>query len=258
MQRSPGSGAILVPEPPAFASIELRITARCCRDDLEVDPAGANLEELAETSTIVRKFVNLRSTVPEGSETFQAAGRADVFTLHGGQQRGATWYDREYRVVWLLGLGTHRSGDRGDSYAYLERLDKRGRLMPTEEDYEALIRERDARQIPEMIAEVRALLKRARADPEKVHSAMLNTGVAISLYVEREEEEAGTIEEFHLAVSLKFLEVKWLSAIRAALWPDDPTRYWEFTKEFPEREEDESELRFRHWHEIAPTPRDDV
>lgn len=199
---------------------------------------------------ILRKFVDLRSTLPEGSEIFQGASHSEVFTLHGGQHRGATWYDHEYAVVWLLGFGLHREGDHNDAYPYLERLDERGQLMPTEEDYEVLIREREERQIPQMITEVRALLKRARAVPEKVQSAMLNTGVTISLYVEREEDAKGTIEEFHLAVSLKFLEAKWLSAIRATLWPDSPTEAWEFTRDFPERGEDESELRFRHWHEI--------
>lgn len=250
MGRSAQSAPAVVPKPPAFASSELRITARCCRHDLGVEPGEASIEELAERWMIVRKFVELRATAPEGNETFRSASRSDVFTLHAARERGATWFDREYAVVWLLGFATHREGDRSDSYAYLRSLDERELLMPAEEDYEQLIRDRDARQIPEMIAEVRALLFRARAEPDEVHAAMLNNGVTLRLYVERMEEEGGGVEEFHLAVSLKFLGRKMLSHIRAALWPEDATASWEFTRDFPQSGDDESELRFRHWHDL--------
>jgi hypothetical protein len=247
------SGLAQRPQPQRFAAYELRITARCCRDDLDVDPAKASIEKLRSKWKIVGKFADLRSSLPDGQEPFRSAVGSDVFTLHSGRQRGATWYDREYRVVWLLGFGIHREGDHNDSYNRIEWLDERGQLMPTVEDYEALIRDRHAQLLPTMVAEARALLSRARSAPGQVHSALLNCGVSISLYVERLIEEGGGLEEFHLAISTKHLERRWLSTIRTALWPEDPNASWEFSQRFPvDRGGAEDELCFRHWHELPP------
>lgn len=258
MRPAASEGMAQRPLPQRFATYELRITARCCRDDLGLEPGEASFEELQSKWKIVRKFIDLRSSLPDGQETFRGALGSDVFTLHAGRQRGATWYDREYRVVWLLGFGTHREGDHSDSYAHLERLDKRDQLMPSEEDYEALIVDREAQLLPTMVAEMRALLSGARATPGKVHSALLASGVAVSLYVYRVVEDDGGLEEFHLAVSGKHLETRWLSVIRTALWPEDPNASWEYTREFPvERPGAERELCFRHSHDLPPAAGED-
>lgn len=245
-------GLVLESKAPEFAAIELRITERCCRDDLGIEPGATDIQELAESSMIVRKFIGLRSASPDDAqELFSSASRSDIYTLHAGQMRGATWHDREYGVVWLLGFGTHREGDRTDAYAVLARLDERGQLLPTAEDYEALILERDARQVPAMVAEMRSLLKRARATPEKIHSVLLSVGVRVSLYVVVENDGSEALEEFHLAVSAKQLEDGWLEIIRTALWPSEEIDAWEYTKKFPLKGPSKTELRFTHWHEIG-------
>jgi hypothetical protein len=253
MASDAGSGLAQQTQPQHLAAYELRITARCCRDDLGVDPDKVSVTELKSKWKIVGKFVDIRSSLPDGQEPFRSAPGSNVFTLHSGRQRGATWYDREYRVVWLLGFGTHREGDRDDSYNRIELLEERHQLMPTVEDYEALIRDRQAQLIPTMVAEVRTLLGRARSTPGQVHSTLLNCGVAVRLYVERLIEEDQGLEEFHLAISTKYLERRWLSTIRTALWPEGPNANWEFSNRFPvDSDGAEDELCFRHWHELAP------
>lgn len=246
---------VLESKAPEFSAIELRLTARCCRQELNVEPWEADIRTLAEDSMIVRKFIDLRSVLPDdGQETFAGGSRSDIYTLHAGQLRGVTWCDREYAVVWLLGFGMHREGHRSDAYNVLAELDKRGQLLPTAEDYEAMMREREERQLPTMVAEMRSLLKRGRATPEKVHSVLLSVGVRVSLYVTREGDETEGLEEFHLAVSARHLEDGWLAVIRTSLWPSENQDAWEYTKDFPEREPSSDELRFKHWHEIGSHP----
>jgi hypothetical protein len=246
---------VLESEAPEFSAIELRLTARCCRQDVGIEPAEADIRQLAEGSMMIRKFIELRSVLPDDAqESFASSSRSDIYTLHAGQLRGATWCDREYGVVWLLGFGTHREGHRSDAYNVLAELDKRGQLLPTAEDYEMMMREREARQLPTMVAEMRSLLKRARATPEKVHSVLLSVGVRVSLYVIREGDETNGLEEFHLAVSARHLEDGWLAIIRTAIWPSEDQDAWEYTKDFPERELSREELRFKHWHEIGSHP----
>ncbi len=246
---------VLESKAPEFSAIELRLTARCCRQDLNIEPADADIRQLAEESMIVRKFIALRSVLPDNAqEPFASTSRSDIYTLHAGQLRGVTWCDREYGVVWLLGFGIHREGHRTDAYNVLAALDKGGQLLPTAEDYEMMMREREARQLPTMVAEMRGLLKRARATPEKVHSVLLSVGVRVGLYVIREGDETEGLEEFYLAVSARHLEDGWLAIIRTAIWPSENQNTWEYTKDFPEREPSREELRFRHLHEIGSHP----
>lgn len=235
------------------AGIELRITQRCQKAELGGSHKDLRLLELAQRHSVVRKFIELRGRAPdEGQETFRAAvSHSDIFTLHAGQMRGLTWYDREYRVVWLLGFATHRAGDHSDAYAVLADLDKRDRLLPDANDYEALFRELDEREIPAMVTRMRALRAQARAQPERVHNAYVREGVQVSLYVVQAQDSSGAIEEFHLAVSVRHLEDGWLDIIRTALCPQEPTSHWEWTKDFPERGSSKMELRFKHLHALG-------
>jgi hypothetical protein len=234
------------------AGVELRITRRCRKAELGGAYKDLDLLELAQHHVVIRKFIELRGRAPaEGQETFrQAVSRTDIFTLHAGQMRGLTWYDREYRVVWLLGFATHRSGDHSDAYSVLAELDGRGRLLPDADDYEDLLREWDEREIPAMVARMRALRVQARAQPEKTHSIYVREGVRVSLYVVQASDSDGAIEEFHLAVSVRHLEDGWLDIIRTALCPKEPTAHWEYTKDFPDRGQSKEELRFKHLHAL--------
>ncbi|MCH7844874.1 MAG: hypothetical protein IH850_03495 [Acidobacteria bacterium] len=58
-----------------------------------------------------------------------------MFNLHAERWRGLTWWDEAAGIVWLVGAGYHRSGERDDVYELLKAKDKAGELFPTEEDY---------------------------------------------------------------------------------------------------------------------------
>jgi hypothetical protein len=80
-------------------------------------------------------FEERRSQQPEGAE--RIAGlvgvlRAPVFSLHSGDARAGTWFDREEQVVWLVGVG------HGHNYDHLIDLARRSQLLPTPDDYLAL------------------------------------------------------------------------------------------------------------------------
>lgn len=241
-------------EAAAAAEVDLRITRRCRKNELGGSYKNLTVLEIAEKHPLVQKFVELRGLSPDtGQETFRAAvSQADIFTLHAGQLRGLTWYDREYRVVWLLGFATHRAGDRSDAYSVLADLDSRDRLLPDADDYEDLFRELDEREIPAMVLRVRALLGQARAHTERVHSGYVREGVRVSLHVLQLQDATGAIEEVHLAVSVRHLENGWLDVIRAAICPAEPTAHWEWTQDFPERGPSREELRFKHLHALDP------
>ena len=74
-----------------------------------------------------------------------------MFSLHAERWRGLTWHDQDADVVWLLGAGYHRSGDRSDAYANLKRRDADGELFPDEQDYFDV--EPDPKPFVEAIAE---------------------------------------------------------------------------------------------------------
>lgn len=129
----------------------------------------------------------MRSQDPNGTEKVQPLQNAsEVYTLHAGRWRGATWYDRENNVVWLLAGRFHRSGAANDAYPYFKGLDADGRLCPTEEDYELLFREQARSFADDVLHQAPRIMEEARRrSPEEV-KAVLGT-VPVSVAVERED-----------------------------------------------------------------------
>jgi hypothetical protein len=233
---------------------ELRVTRRCCTEDLGESGPGPT-DELTARHPIVKKFAQVRSERPIGSEKIKSViTRADVYSLHLDRYRAATWYDRASEVVWLLGYGIHKAGDRADAYRRFAALDRQARLFPDADDYEAFIEERDARQVRVVLAQVGALVARARVEEGTSQSTMLSNGVRITVRVDllRDDgDDVAIVEELHLAVAVRNLEVGWLDVLRAAALPEYRAATWEFTKGFPDRGPATNELRFRHWHELT-------
>lgn len=232
---------------------ELRITGRCYRADLKVEPLSCSLAELAADYEIIKQFIGMRSQLPVGQETFRSATRSDIFTLHAGRHRGLTWLDKEYNVVWLLGFAPHTEGDRRDAYAVFAQLDSTHRLLPDAGDYEAFFRDRDRRQVPHMVIQMRSLLQQARSEPYESHTTLVADAVRVTLYVERVSDETATVEDLYLAVSARHLEHGWLDIIRTTLLPTHSAATWEYVRDFPNQGLNSTELRFRHWHEL-PAP----
>ena len=119
------------------ADHELRLTLRAC-EELDVDCAQS-IDDLVDEHQLIRAFVDMRTQQVTGQETTQLPRSSYVvFNLHAGRWRGLTWWDEATGVVWLLGGGFHRSGDRSDAYAVLKGRDVAGELFPTKEDYRRL------------------------------------------------------------------------------------------------------------------------
>ena len=227
------------------------MTRRCLVEDLGEDP-DTRVSEAAERHAAVRKFCEMRSEKPTGQETIRSVkSRPDVFSLHVGELRAATWHDREYDVVWLLGCGLHREGSRKDPYEQFKRLDAVDRLLPDAADYEALFVERDAELVPVMVLDLQALLELARSEPGQLHSAVVGEGLLVTLLVETISFDEAGLEELWFAVATRYLEAGWLNVIRAALLPEAEMTTWEYVDHMPDRQRRAGEICFRHIHDFS-------
>lgn len=232
------------------------MTIRCLVDDLSVDrdKARAPVQELDHP--ICRSFVAQRSQSPEGIEKVQPiTTNAEVYTLHAGRWRGATWHDRDRDVVWLLGCGYHRSGEVDDVYPYIKSLDAKDQLFPTADDYELLFEEQDRTFAQALIDEAPKLLADARENsPEEVRS-LLGETVRVSVWI----EVADGLEVTWLAVSMRFIHggleppEGWLPLILAGFFPGvrDPFEELQVSdQDLPTRAKESDELVFAHYREL--------
>jgi hypothetical protein len=233
------------------ALASLAITERCCIDDLGVDPE-LSLSEIADTHSLVEKFIALRIGRPIGQETIQSLrGAFPVFSLHSGRERGATAADSDHDVVWLLASGKHRAGDRSDAYMHFERLLKRGELFPAAADYERLFRRRNAETIPLLLSRVASTYAQAHEHPGESHTVLLPKGLAMTLFVEPlADEDLMQVERLWLALDARALPRRWLPLIQAACTPGAADRPWEYSTDFPGRPPNRGELRFKCWYEV--------
>lgn len=201
----------------------LRVTLRCLVDDLGIDGANARRDVRELDHVICRAFEAKRSQSPIGVEKLQPiATDAEVYTLHAGRWRGATWYDEENNAVWLLGCGYHRSGEKDDVYPYLKELDSKGDLFPASKDYELLFEFQDISFAQVLIADVPVLMDKARAHPGTEVTGLIAHRIRVSVVVEMADE----LEAWWAAVSMQLLPgesetpAEWLSLLLAAFFPD--------------------------------------
>lgn len=89
-----------------------------------------------------------------------------VKTLHINRGRAVTIFDADKNVCWLIGYGpTHAKGEDRDVFNDFERLDGRGELLPTADDYELLETLSTAAQIDALTELGLALYEEARSEP---------------------------------------------------------------------------------------------
>lgn len=123
-------------------SPHLRVTRRCLEDDLKVDPDlyERDARHYCHEHDALKTFVVRREGAPNTGEPISDVGKTgSVLSLHVGTGRAATIFDEETDVCWLLAWSaTHATGEKRDAYKHFMRLDGRGELMPTAEDYEAI------------------------------------------------------------------------------------------------------------------------
>lgn len=234
----------------------LRATLRCLLDDLHLSPTHAEGPVADVDHQLLRKFIQLRSQDPRGTEKLQPLENAsEVYTLHAGRWRGATWHDRTNNVVWLLAGGYHRSGKPDDAYPHFKQLDAADRLAPTEEDYELLFRLQERTFTAAVVEEAADLLEEARAaSPGEVRRVLGGT-VTVSVAV----LPGGDMEIVYLAVSMRLEEgelrppAEWLTILWAAFfpWVSDPVEELSQEGEIAGRSRADDELIFAALRELG-------
>ena len=205
----------------------------------------AGFDEL-RSHPIVRVFVNRRlhkvddtkrvAPLPSGHEVYRLALQHD--------HRGATWYDEENDVVWLCAYRLHRSGAASDAFPYFKELDAADRLLPTAEDYAALVEDRDARLVDTVVADAQKLLTRARRSGGEVRGTLGGGGTETEVGVA--VEVIATLEETSVAFVASAINKEWATVILAAFFPDVPFDQLETPDNIAGRELDEGEICYRH------------
>lgn len=226
----------------------LRVTARCLDEDLDgttVADAERPVGELAHE--LVQKFVSMRSQDPKGVEKVQPLQNAsEVYTLHAGRWRGATWHDSGNNAVWLLAGRLHRSGAPDDAYPYFKHLDADGRLLPTDHDYELLVLAQARSFADDVIDHLPSALDEARTrSPAEVEVIVGTIPISIAVVIEDE------MEFVYLAVRMSGWTddgpqppANWTAILWAAVfpWVTDPTTEIGFENDIAGRPAREDEL----------------
>ena len=199
------------------ADYELRVTARCCTEDLHEAEATTFADLVGQP--IVAAFRNKHHADPTTTRTVgPAAGARTLGRLGTGDDyRGAIWFDREHDVLWLCAAhGRHRSGQTDDAFPYFDDLIGADRIYPTPGDYEALEQDRAARLVDAIPDDAQALLERARTTLGVELSGQVGP-VRVRLVVVRVEEVA---DELFVAVSMRHGDDLWLAAVLVGFRPD--------------------------------------
>ena len=163
------------------------MTIRCLDEDLEGTTAEDAYRPVGELDNdVVRKFISMRSQDPKGVEKVHPLEHAsEVYTLHAGEWRGATWHDREHDTVWLLAGRFHRSGKAEDAYPYFKGLDADRRLLPTAEDYELLFSIQAGSFVDDVMGKAPRLLEEARGrSPAEVQAFVGTVPISVAVVIE--------------------------------------------------------------------------
>jgi hypothetical protein len=173
---------------------DLRITGRCRVVDIGL-PHDSTSHARAHVGThrVVQAFVERRAQSPVGQETFRCAtevtGRT-IYTLHAGDDRGATWHDVQQDadedeemgldIVWLLGC---RPNHDYDSLCALG-----DELLPDEGDYQAIIDDDALTFATAIVTEVPALVAQAEAEKGQIVEGILAERIPVRLYRDPDDE----------------------------------------------------------------------
>lgn len=186
--------------PPISAGHTLRITQRALRDLGLKDVAPNDIETIRERTLdrdFIDKFIEQRSEYPSGTAgPMRNVGRHDIYSLHGRDGlRGATWYDPEISVCWLLGVARQHRYDIFDERA------TEGTLLPTEDDFAIYFEE--AESFEEQIKPgLRVLILAAFASPWTPQRATLGNLLRAEVSVVAEPVESSYLADKYFSVQV--------------------------------------------------------
>jgi len=223
------------------ADYELRVTRRCLDEDLQ-SPTTAPFDDLKKHEIIKALIKRRRETPDDTKKVSPLPGGLDIYRLaYGSRHRGATWYDEDNRVIWLVAYAQHEFEGGGDAFPYFKDLHTEGRLLPTETDYQALFADRASRFAGVARHDAGLLLEAARANPGTEQRGFVGGEVGVGVAVEIVE----TLTETYLAVKIRGLDTEALPILLAAFFPEYDFADIESTRELPTRSLDSDELGFR-------------
>jgi hypothetical protein len=234
----------------------LRITTRCLVKDLGVSRDAVDASQGHLEHELVRAFVAQRSQDPVGVEKIQPIPiRREVYTLHAGRWRGATWQDRANDVVWLLAAGFHRSGEHSDVYSFVKGLAEAGRLLPSELDYQRLFEAQDRQLALSLGDDASALARDAALHVGAERRATLCGLIEVSALFEHEEG----VYCLWVAISMSLLDgsvhppKEWLGLVLAGFFPDIGFEDLQSTGRLGSRSLRDDEVLFGHCWEGGPS-----
>jgi hypothetical protein len=216
---------------------ELRVTKRCLEDDLNADD-DAPFDSILGLH-VVKAFVKDRQEVTYGTRQVSPIEcRPEVWVLaQGDRHRGATIYDPEQEIVWLIAYGKHESGSPKDFFPYCKGLAKTGTLLPTEEDYEGLLADRGSHFAEAVRIEAPMLLLVA-SRTEGEHRCTVGGSLGAGLCVEVSTAPDATA----ITVAFFATEVEWEQGLTllAAINPGK----WDPVPRMPSRDLEDGEVAF--------------
>jgi hypothetical protein len=231
-------------------SPNLRVTERCLTGDLGLkrDLVERDARDFADSHAAVKKFVTMREADPAGGEpTYGLYKRGLIRSLHVGSARAVTTWDDVEDVCWLLAYDDyHRNGEPDDAYAYFNDLYSVGRLMPTGEDYDAILLDTSEDWIERFFEAGIRLLERARGHPGSDEFETWEDGgrqvICVDMVVEGDE----SAEEGWMGVTLPddvTLTDEQVYELVAGLIPDSATPL--YCDRFKDRERRRGEIVYR-------------
>lgn len=187
----------------------LRVAERCLKDDLEFDDEQVNelvkkdARDFKDAHKAIKKFVDMRGADPGGAEPMYGPfPRGLIGSLHVGSARGATLWDEDQNVCWLLAYEAyHRNGDPNDAFEIFISLYNQDKLLPTEKDYERLFTDDEDDFYDRLLAASEQLLERARANPGREEMSTWHRGRQV-MCVDVLVEASGRAEEGWMGLTL--------------------------------------------------------
>jgi hypothetical protein len=221
---------------------ELRVTERCINEDLG-RKSDALFSDLLSVP-IIKAFVSKRcDRTDDTRQVNDVRCKVPIWVLaRGDDHRGGTLYDEQNKVLWLVASGRHRSGEPDDFFPYCAGIDREGRLLPTETDYERLFDERAERFVYQMRVEAPLLLQAAAASPGTEVSGTLGGRFGVGVTIEVDDDLQVT------TVAIQVGEAPWeqLMLVLAAIHADEA---WEPIDGMPHRELEAGEMAWAHMKE---------
>ncbi len=223
------------------AEYELRVTSRCLQEDLG-RTTTAPFDDL-KNHEIIKALVKRRRDTPHDTKLVSPLeGGPQVYRLaYGDRHRGATWFDEDNQVVWLLAYAQHKFKGSGDTFPYFKDLHVQGRLLPDEGDYEALFNDRASRFAGVARHDALQLLQAARGAPGEEQRGLIGGEVGVGVAVEIVE----TLTETYLAIKLAELTTETLPILLAAFFPEYDFDDIESCQQLPSRSLEPDEIGFK-------------